>query len=165
MLVGGDEQAMAQFDVRALLAFLDPLGVRLKERKHLLVRRNGFLLQQPALDQVQVFVEHPVKVGQRFPVRPVHRLVAQVEQAGVNLGGKLAAHGQIVAHGPFDAGFLVGAPAIDDLAGAAFARAVLVENRLGLFGGPARDELLDVPGIGPAKLEAYGDSILELLRG
>ncbi|MCA8912586.1 MAG: ATP-dependent DNA helicase RecQ [Planctomycetes bacterium] len=28
-----------------------------------------------------------------------------------------------------------------------------------------RDELLDVPGIGPAKLEAYGDSILELLQG
>lgn len=27
------------------------------------------------------------------------------------------------------------------------------------------DELLGVPGIGPAKLEAYGDSLLELLRG
>ncbi len=28
-----------------------------------------------------------------------------------------------------------------------------------------RDELLDVPGIGPAKLEAYGDGILEITRG
>ncbi|MCA8919668.1 MAG: HRDC domain-containing protein, partial [Planctomycetes bacterium] len=28
-----------------------------------------------------------------------------------------------------------------------------------------KDELLNVPGIGPAKLEAYGDGILEALRG
>jgi RecQ family ATP-dependent DNA helicase len=28
-----------------------------------------------------------------------------------------------------------------------------------------RDELLNVPGIGPAKLEAYGDGILEITRG
>src|SRR5690606_5167647 len=27
-----------------------------------------------------------------------------------------------------------------------------------------RDELLNVPGIGPAKLEAYGDGILEITR-
>src|ERR1039458_6373493 len=46
----------------ALLAFLDPLGVRFKQGKHFLVRGNGFLVQQPALGQVQVLVEHPVEV-------------------------------------------------------------------------------------------------------
>jgi len=65
VLVGRDQQAMAQFDVRALLAFLDPLGSG-SNRENLLVRRNGFLLQQPALDQVQVLVEHPVEVLERF---------------------------------------------------------------------------------------------------
>jgi hypothetical protein len=42
-------------------------------------------------------------------VRRVHGLVAQIEQAGLNLGGKFAAHAEIVAHGALHAGFFVGA--------------------------------------------------------
>jgi len=65
-------------------------------------------------------------------VRRVHGLITQVEQAGANLGGQRAAHGQIVAHGAFDAGFLVGAAAIDDLAGDAFATLELPRQSLAL---------------------------------
>ena len=90
VLVGRNQQPMAQFDVGALLAFLNPFGVRFEQGKHFLVRGNGFLLQQPAFDQVQVLVEHPVEVFERLPVRQFHGLVAQVEQAGADFGGKFA---------------------------------------------------------------------------
>jgi len=38
MLSRRHQQAMPQFDRRLLLAFPDPIGVRLKERKHLVGR-------------------------------------------------------------------------------------------------------------------------------
>lgn len=54
--------------MRAWFAFRNPCGVRLAQREHLLRRRDGLRAQPPARDQVAVLVEHPVKVGQRFPV-------------------------------------------------------------------------------------------------
>ena len=136
LLVGGDQQPMPQFHVRALLAFLNPLGVRLKQREHLLVRGNGFLLQQPPVHQVQVLGEHPVEPGQPFPAGGVHRCLAQAQQARLHLGRKRAPHGQIRAHGRFDPRFLVRPAAIDELAGGALAGLELPPPRLEL--APAR---------------------------
>ena len=74
-----------------------------------------------ALDQVEMLVQHRVEIGQRFPVRRVHGLVTHSQEARLHLGGKLAAHGQIIAHGALHPGFLVGPAAIHDLTGGAFA--------------------------------------------
>lgn len=50
VLVGRDEQPMAQFDVGPQLAFLNPFGVRLEEGKHFLGGRDFLSAQQAALD-------------------------------------------------------------------------------------------------------------------
>ena len=98
---------MAQLDIRALLAFLNPFGVWLKEGKHFLGGRNLLPVEQTPLDQIQMLVEHPLKIFQPFPMGGLYRLIAQAEQAVLDFSGKLVSDAHIVPHCGLDAFDLV----------------------------------------------------------
>ena len=115
MLIGRHQQPVPQFDRRPLLAFGNPLGVRLKQRKDFLGRRNLLLAQQPPIHpSPDVLVQHPVEVGQRVPMLGLDRLFAQTQQARRHFGRQLPARLQILAHRLAHPGFSLSGPAAKD---------------------------------------------------
>ncbi len=122
MLVGGDEETVAEFDVGAGFAFLNPLGVGLEEGINFFGGGDRLATEEAALHEVEVFEEHGVKILERFPLGQTHGLVAEGEQAHADFGREFVAGGEILAHGGVEAGGFGGgraAAAVDGLARAA----------------------------------------------
>ena len=67
LLIRGEQELVPPFHVRALLAFLNPFGVRLEEGKHLLVGGNGFFVQQPLPHLVHLFETPSVLCSSSIP--------------------------------------------------------------------------------------------------
>ena len=125
MLVGGDEEAVAEFHVRTRFAFLYPFGVGLEEGVNFFGRGNRLVAEETAVDQIEVLEEHRVKILEGFPLGREHGLVAEGEQARADFGREVVPGGEVLAHGLGDAGgFGPGrtTAAVDGFAGAALER-------------------------------------------
>lgn len=98
ILIGRDQEFVAQLAAGSVLAFLDPSGVRLEDGEYSLGRWDILLVQQPAFQQVQKFVEHCLEGCQFLPARGAAALIAELEQVLPDLVGGLVTHGQIRTH-------------------------------------------------------------------
>ena len=89
ILVGGDEEFSAKFHGATIFALADPLGVRLEERENQFFVWDRFALEDAPLDEVDVFVEHPNKVGQLDEAgdfNGAERQTSELAEGGVGLG-------------------------------------------------------------------------------
>ena len=89
ILVGGDEEFSAKFHGATIFALADPLGVRLEERENQIFVWDRFALEDAPLDEVDVFVEHPNKVGQLDEAgdfNGAERQTSELAEGGVGLG-------------------------------------------------------------------------------